>query len=369
MQTARATPPSWQSWLWTSPPATLKIPQRRTKARCQHWGERAACGEGARGLKSFRLKSVLKLPLLPLMRVGGSAEMVSRLSSANEVIQKQLSNYLSEIEQCCGANCLSYRGPITFGVDDWIRRAVECLANRADKRRKLLFLLETYGGYAEVVRRISDTLRHHYRVVDYLIASHAMSAGTILAMSGDAILMDYHSVLGPIDPQVENQDGKLVPALGYLIRYEDLLANANSGKITTVEMAILLNFDQGNLYSYQQARDLSVALLQEWLVKYKFKDWKKTATQKISVTAKMKKERAREIAEKLNDSKRWNSHGIGISMECLRRDLNLKIDDFALDKKLDGAVRRYHELLTDYMGKNRHQAVVNIPGMYEPLTL
>ncbi|MGB7088915.1 MAG: hypothetical protein WBD43_02520, partial [Methylovirgula sp.] len=77
----------------------------------------------------------------------------------------------------------------------------------------------------------------------------------------------------------------------------------------------------------------------------------------------------REIAEKLNDSKRWNSHGIGISMECLRRDLNLKIDDFALDKKLDGAVRRYHELLTDYMGKNRHQAVVNIPGMYEPLTL
>jgi len=55
-------------------------------------------------------------------------------------------------------------------------------------------------------------------VVDFLIPSHAMSAGTILAMSGDAIHMDYYSVLGPIDPQVENQEGRLIPALGYLIR-------------------------------------------------------------------------------------------------------------------------------------------------------
>ena len=133
--------------------------------------------------------------------------------------------------------------------------AVEALSLSTTKRRKLIFIIETDGGYAEVVRRISDALRHHYRVVDYLIPNHAMSAGTILVMSGDAIHMDYHSVLGPIDPQVENQDGKLVPALGYLIRYQELLDKANKGQITTAEMAILLEFDQGNLYSYQQARE------------------------------------------------------------------------------------------------------------------
>lgn len=33
-------------------------------------------------------------------------------------------------------------------------------------------------------------------------------------MSGDKIFMDFFSVLGPVDPQVQNKDGKWVPALG-----------------------------------------------------------------------------------------------------------------------------------------------------------
>lgn len=298
---------------------------------------------------------------------GGKQGMASRFSGANQVIEKQLTTHLCEIEDRFSSNCLSFNGPIVFGVDDWIRDAVEALASGPGKRRKLVFVLETYGGYAEVVRRISDTLRHHYQIVDFLIPSHAMSAGTILAMSGDAIHMDYHSVLGPIDPQVENQEGKLVPALGYLSRYQDLLNKANVGQISTAEMALLLNFDQGNLYSYQQARDLSVALLKEWLVKYKFKDWKKTEKRKRKVTIKMKRNRAEEIAMKLNEPKNWNSHGIGISMERMRRDLNLKIDDFGEDVELNDTVRRYHKLLTDYMGKNRHGAAVHTRDAYEPL--
>ena len=254
-----------------------------------------------------------------------------------------------------------------FGAEDFIRNAVEGLAERPNKRRKLVFILETDGGYAEVVRRISDALRHHYAVVDFLIPNHAMSAGTILAMSGDAIYMDYHSVLGPIDPQVENQDGKSIPALGYLVRYEELLEKANKGNISTAEMGILLEFDQGNLYSYQQARDLAVALLEEWLVKYKFKDWKQTATGKKKVTLQMKRDRAKQIGQKLNDVKTWNSHGLGISMERLRRELNLKIDDFGLDDKLSYAVRRYHSLMKDYMGRNRHRSVLHTCEGYEPL--
>jgi hypothetical protein len=293
--------------------------------------------------------------------------MAIRYAGANDVVQRQLTFFLGQIEKHMGADCLCYYGPMLFGTDDRIRDAIENLAAAPGKKRKLIFILETDGGYAEVVRRISDSLRRHYRVVDYLIPNHAMSAGTILALSGDAIHMDYHSVLGPIDPQVENQDGKLIPALGYLIRYEDLLEKANSGKISTAEMAVLLDFDQGNLYSYEQARDLSVALLEEWLVKYKFKDWKKTATNRKKVNLKMKRERAKEIGKKLNDVKRWNSHGIGISMELLRKELNLKIDDFGEDPELSRSVRRYHNLLADYMGVNRQRAVIHTREAYELL--
>lgn len=81
----------------------------------------------------------------------------------------------------------------------------------------------------------------------------------------------------------------------------------------------------------------------------------------------MKRDRAKQIGQKLNDVKTWNSHGLGISMERLRRDLNLKIDDFGEDPELHRDVRRYHALLKDYMALNRHRSVVHTREAYEPL--
>ena len=45
-------------------------------------------------------------------------------------------------------------------------------------------------------------------------------------LSGDEIYMDYYSRLGPIDPQVNNQEGRQVPALGYLKQWERLQEKA-----------------------------------------------------------------------------------------------------------------------------------------------
>ena len=288
---------------------------------------------------------------------------------ANELVEIQLNDLLEKIEAVTSGDCLSYLGPIAFGADDAIRDAIEALRGHSKRRgRKLMVILETQGGFAEVARRVSDTIRNHYMTADFLIPSHAMSAGTILAMSGDAIYMDYYSVLGPIDPQVESQDGnRLIPALGYLIRYEELLRKANSGNAGAAELEILLNFDQGELYSYEQARDLSVSLLEEWLAKYKFKNWKKTDKRGVKVTLAMRKKRAREIAQMLNDARRWNSHGIGINIDRLRRDLKLRIDDFGNVEKLNELIRPYHKLLTDYMQKRGQRAVVHTRMNYQQL--
>jgi hypothetical protein len=373
-ESARRTPTNSPSSSLTLQPERARISKRHLQSGRKIppqslLGDWEGKGEVWRGRKSFH-RSGDKRSLQKLRAragAGATAGMPSNFPGASQVIERRLTLHLNRIEELMAADCLVYFGPMMFGADDSIRDAVESLASAVGKRRKLVFILETGGGYAEVVRRISDALRHHYRVVDFLVPNNAMSAGTILVMSGDAIHMDYHSVLGPIDPQVENQDGKLIPALGYLLQYEELLAKANTGTITTAEMAILLNFDQGNLYSYQQARDLSVALLEEWLVKYKFKDWKKTETSRKRVNIQMKRDRAKEIGRKLNEVKRWNSHGIGISMEVLRKELNLRIDDFGEDVELNQTVRRYHALLTDYMAKNRHRAVLQTREAYEPL--
>ena len=144
--------------------------------------------------------------------------------------------------------------------------------------KKPVVILTTYGGFIEVVHRIVDTLRKHCSPIEFVVPNFAYSAGTILAMSGDAIHMDYYSRLGPIDPQVETQ-GKPVPALGYLEMYDRLIDKAESGKITAAEVHLLINgFDQAELYQYEQQRELSISLLQDWLVQYKFKNWKITQT-------------------------------------------------------------------------------------------
>lgn len=287
--------------------------------------------------------------------------------SANEFIEQQLDDRISMIEDAFDAHAITFCGGIWGGVDDLIRLAVEKKSQQEPDRKKLVVVLTTEGGYIEVVQRIVGTLRRYYQLVDFVIPNYAYSAGTVLAMSGDAIYMDYYSRLGPIDPQVRTQSGARVPALGYLERYNDLILKAQAGKITTAEVQLLVDgFDQAELYQYEHAKELSIALLKDWLVRYKFKNWKTTRTSKLRVTKEMKVERAEKMAQELNNTKRWHVHGHGISMDVLERDLNLLIDDFGKDQGLSEKIRCYYGLLSDYMVKRQTEGVIHFKGEYKP---
>ena len=285
---------------------------------------------------------------------------------ANDFIEQQLDDRLQEIEKHFEADCLSCSGPIILGIDNLLRFAIETKKAKSNKAR-LVVVLTTAGGYIEIVQRMVDTMRHHYATVDFIIPNYAYSAGTVLALSGDAIHMDYYSRLGPIDPQLQTAKGLMVPALGYLEQYERLIKKAQDGKITQAEVQLLINgFDQAELYQYEQARKLSISLIKEWLVKYKFKNWNKTETRGKTVTARMRARQAGDIARLLNKTEKWHIHGYGISMDVLRKDLNLKIDDFGENKDLDKKIRGYYNLLDDYMIKKGDRGVLHIVGIYRP---
>ncbi len=287
-------------------------------------------------------------------------------SNANDFIEQQLNERIQIVEENLSSDGISFSGPILFGVDNLLRTAIETKKTKSNKD-KLVVILTTLGGYIEVVHRIVDTLRHHYTTVDFIIPNYAYSAGTVLAMSGDAIYMDYYARLGPIDPQVENLSGKQVPALGYLEKYNSLINKSERGEITAAEVQLLISaFDQAELYQYEQSRELSIALLKEWLVKYKFKNWKKTETRNKTVTNRMRAGRAAQIAKILNKTERWHTHGHGISMEVLRKDLKLKIDDFGEEPNLDKKIRDYYDLLDDYMLKRGNKGVLHMDRLYQP---
>ncbi len=79
-------------------------------------------------------------------------------------------------------------------------------------------------------------------------------------MSGNNIYIDYFSVLGPIDPQVQNKDGKWVAALGYLDKVNEYVEKAKNGSLANIEFAILKEFDLAGLRNYEQARNLTIDL-------------------------------------------------------------------------------------------------------------
>jgi hypothetical protein len=286
--------------------------------------------------------------------------------TANEFVEQQLHERLQAIEKLFNAHALSFSGPLLIGVDDILRTRIEKRCKQSPTSKKLMVLLTTGGGYLEPVQRMVATLRRHYQIVDFVIPNYAYSAGTVFALSGDAIFMDYYSRLGPIDPQIESK-GKLVSALGHVEKFNALMERAQKGTISTAEVQLMISgFDQAELYYYEQQRELSITTLKEWLVKYKFKNWSKTATRQMAVTKKMKEIRAVEIGDQLNDTKKWHSHGYGISMEVLQKDLKLQIDDFGVREDVSSAIRSYHDLLSDYMTKLNTRGVVHTFGDYRP---
>ena len=274
--------------------------------------------------------------------------------NSNIVVEAHINDALKQIANHQQSDVFVLMGPLVFGVDDYVKKLTESIPGK--KKKKLLVLLETSGGLVETTERIANLFRNHYpESVQFLIPNYAFSAGTILAMSGDEILMDYHSVLGPIDPQIERRDGKgLMPASGYLIKYDSLIEKARDPKepFSQAELHYLIqHFNPAELYQYEQARELSIALLVEWLVKYKFKDWQKAKSQKSR--------RAKMIAKRLSDTDLWKSHGRGISMDVLRNSLKLRITDFGNDKYLDNYVKKYYYLLKDYLSKREVRSVLH----------
>jgi len=292
------------------------------------------------------------------------------ITPSGRIVEEQLDCHLMEVQKAFGGcDALAFVGPLFPGVDEEIRNAAEWIhrktklakPNLFQKRQKLIVILEAPGGYSQVTERIADCLHRHFNAVEFVIPNRAMSAGTILAMAGDEIWMDYFSVLGPIDPQVEGPKGELIPAHGYLVQYKRLIDKSKKGKITTAELQFLMQkFDPAELYQYEQEMNLSVTLLRKWLVQYKFRNWVKTETGKRKVTNGMKRKCAERIAHNLNNTTEWHSHGRGISMEVLRRDVNLAIKDFGEDEAKSNSVREYFKLLSDYMAKLNTQVAVHV---------
>jgi len=167
--------------------------------------------------------------------------------------------------------------------------------------------LHSPGGSAEATESIVKMLRSKFNKVRFIVTGAAKSAATMLALSGNSILMDKSAELGPIDPQVRVR-GRFSPA-GSIIEQFDRASDElrQDPSRLPVWIPILQEFAPALLVECENYINLSKKLVIKWLTEYMFQSVDK---------ARIK---AKKIADFLTDEKVTLSHARRIDADQLRK--------------------------------------------------
>ncbi len=234
-----------------------------------------------------------------------------------------------------------HEAPIAISYEDLlpISDQIENLSNNS-----IDVILETPGGSAEIAEDIVKLLRDKYEHVGFIVPGCAKSAGTIMAMAGDEILLEPSSSLGPIDAQIV-QRGKVFSAHAFLEGLKKIKEEVESaGSLNRAYIPILQNISPGEIQSAENALDFAKDLVTQWLAAYKFKFWDTHSSTGAPVSVDEKKTRAAEIASALCDHGRWLTHGRSIKLSDLE-EMRLKVTNYRDNPDLHDAIRRYYTLM------------------------
>lgn len=178
-------------------------------------------------------------------------------------------------------------------------------------------ILHTPGGSPNATAAVVEYTRTRFSDVRVIVPLAAMSAGTMLACSGNRIVLGKHSYLGPIDVQLslETPLGRqMVPALAIIKQF----ATAKKEIATTGRMSAWLpmlgQYGPGLLEECNNMRKLSEELVATWLENWMF------------AAQRDRRKRSRAVAKHLNDHDKHLTHGRFLGRDVLRK-FGLVIDD------------------------------------------
>jgi ClpP class serine protease len=137
------------------------------------------------------LQPVLRQRMLEAMRMRKIAQLEKERNS--RVI---LLVHRQETMRLLGFPVMRY---IDVNDSEEVLRAVQM----TDDDIPLDIVLHTPGGLVLAAVQIARAIRFHKARVTVFVPHYAMSGGTLIALAADEIVMCKHSVLGPIDPQLD----------------------------------------------------------------------------------------------------------------------------------------------------------------------
>jgi len=205
-------------------------------------------------------------------------------------------------------------------------------------------ILETPGGQGEIAEDIVRLTREKYDDIAVIVPGCAKSAGTIIAMAANEILMEPISALGPIDAQLSWR-GKFFSADALLEGMEKIKKEVEkTGTLNKAFIPVLQGISPGELQSAENALEFAKRLVTDWLARYKFQNWETHSSTGNPVTEEEKLTRANEIAARLCDHRHWLTHGRSIKLSDFL-EMRLLVTDYSQNADLADAIRRYYTLL------------------------
>jgi hypothetical protein len=169
-----------------------------------------------------------------------------------------------------------------------------------------------------------------------------MSAGTMLALASDRIVMGRQSQLGPIDPQMP-VGGRYISARAVVDQFQqaklEIVGNPAEGVAGDLQLAhvwapVLATIGPALLQEAQNALAYSERMVASWLADYMLKD--------LGADAKAKGER---VAHHFNDAGTHLDHGRRIDREEARGQ-GLVIEDLETHQDLQEAVLTLYHVMT-----------------------
>ena len=117
--------------------------------------------------------------------------------------ENQLKQYVQNIKDENDANIFLFSASITDANAD---RLIDIIKNISPKRKNAALFMTTYGGDPDAAFRIARYLKRQYEKFILFVFGYCKSAGTLLALGADEIVMSDYGELGPLDIQVSKDD-------------------------------------------------------------------------------------------------------------------------------------------------------------------
>ena len=199
-----------------------------------------------------------------------------------------------------------------------------------DWSKGLTLILHTPGGDPNAAATIVAYLRSKFTQIEVIVPTFAMSAGTMISLAADRIIMGRQSQLGPIDPQM--LIGQRPVSARAIV---DQFATAKGEILADLALAhvwapILPSLGPALLQEAQNALDYGESMVAGWLAKYMFASLQDSDA------------KGRSVAKHFNDATIHKSHGRRIDREEARNQ-GVMVEDLEDDQDLqEAALTSYH---------------------------